>query len=111
MPRKEVNIKIHFFLLIVSPINIELTRIASGIDNWAPITNGDIIFEASKDKYKNKFTPTPIAIEKPIKGKKYFLSGILNFKNGNKQIKTIAILKDPNKIGGMDALIPSFPVG
>ena len=32
-----------------SPINIELTRIAKGIDNCAPITNGDIMFEEFND--------------------------------------------------------------
>jgi len=94
-----------------SPINIELTRIAKGIDNCAPITNGDIMFEEFNDKYKNKFTDVPIAKENPNNGKKYFLFGSLNCKKGNKQINTIAILKEPNKIGGIDALIPSFPVG
>ena len=37
--------------------------------------------------------------------------GNLNSKKGNKQINTMAILKQPNKIGGTDMFIPSFPVG
>tara|TARA_Y100001970_G_C13989506_1_gene727474 strand:- start:220 stop:429 length:210 start_codon:yes stop_codon:yes gene_type:complete len=69
------------------------------------------MFEEFNDKYKNKFTDVPIAKENPTNGKKYFLFGSLNCKKGNKQINTIAILKEPNKIGGIDALIPSFPVG
>ena len=63
-----------------SPINIELTRIAKGIDNCAPITNGDIMFEEFNDKYKNKFTDVPIAKENPTNGKKYFLFGSLNWR-------------------------------
>ena len=94
-----------------SPINIELKIIASGTDSWAPITRGDKILEAFTDKYKNKFTPAPIDNAKPNKGKKYFLFGSLIFKKGNKQINTITILKAPNNIGGIDALIPSFAVG
>ena len=45
------------------------------------------------------------------KDNKYFLSGILNSQKGIRQIKTIAILIAPNRIGGIDALIPSFAVG
>ena len=63
------------------------------------------------DKYKNKFTPTPIENAKPNSGNKYFLFGSLNFKKGKRQINTIAILMAPNKIGGIDALMPSFAVG
>ena len=85
--------------------------IAKGTDNWAPITIGDKIFDAFTDKYKKKFTPTPIEIAKPNSGNKYFLFGNLNFIKGRRQINTIAILKEPNKIGGMDALRPSFVVG
>ena len=40
-----------------------------------------------------------------------FFFGSLNFKKGNKQINTIIILMAPNKIGGIDALMPSFAVG
>ena len=90
---------------------MELQIIASGIDSWAPIKIGDKIDAALKDKYKNKFTDAPIAKEKPNKDNKYFLSGILNLQKGIRQIKTIAILIAPNRIGGIDALIPSFAVG
>ncbi len=69
------------------------------------------MLEAFTDKYKNKFTPAPIENAKPNNGNKYFLFGSLNFKKGNKQINTIIILMAPNKIGGIDALIPSFAVG
>ena len=111
IPKKEVKIKIHFFLLMDSFINIELTIIASGIDNCAPITKGAIILDEFNDKYKNRFTAVPIEIEKPTNGRKYFLFGNLNSKKGNKQINTMVILKQPNKIGGTDMFIPSFPVG
>ena len=85
--------------------------IPRGTDNWAPITRGDKIFDTFTDKYKNKFTPTPIENEKLNNGSKYFLLGSLNFKKGTKQINTMAILMAPNKIGGIEALIPSFAVG
>ena len=51
-----------------SPINIELKIIARGIDSCAPITRGDKILDALTDKYKNKFTPTPIEKAKPNPG-------------------------------------------
>ena len=111
MPKKDVVIKIHFFPLIFSPINIELIIIAIGIDNWAPITIGDKIFDALTDKYKNRFTEMPIEIPKPNNGNKYLLFGNWNFKKGKRQKNTIAILNDPNKIGGIEALSPSFAVG
>ena len=84
---------------------------AKGIDNWAPITIGDKIVATFTDKYKNKFTPTPIEKAKPSKGNKYFLFGSLNFKKGNKQINTISILIAANKMGGMEALMPTFAAG
>ena len=92
-------------------MNIELKIIASGIDNWAPITSGEIILDASTDKYKNRFTPTPIESEKAIRGKRYFLLGMWILQKGIKQINTIPILIAPNKIGGIEALIPNFAVG
>ena len=94
-----------------SPIKIELQIIAKGIDSWAPITIGDKIVETFTDKYKNKFTPAPIENAKPSNGNKYFLFGSFIFKNGIKTINTIAILIAPNKIGGIEALRPSFAVG
>ena len=63
-------------------MNIELKIIASGIDNWAPITSGDIMLDASTDKYKKRFTPTPIHNEKAIKGNRYFFLGIITLLYG-----------------------------
>ena len=94
-----------------SPINIELQTIAKGIDNWAPITIGDRIFDAFIHRYKKRFTPTPIDKEKPIKEKKYFFFGTSILQKGIKKIKTIIILIAPNNIGGIEAFKPSFPVG
>ena len=94
-----------------SPINIELKIIARGIDSCAPITRGDKILDALTDKYKNKFTPAPMHKEKPSNGRKYFLFGSSILQNGIKKIKTMAILMAPNKIGGIEALRPSFAVG
>ena len=94
-----------------SSINIELQVIAKGIDNWAPITIGDKIVATFTDKYKNKFTPAPMHKEKPSNGRKYFLFGSSILQNGIKKIKTMAILIAPNKIGGIEALRPSFAVG
>ena len=94
-----------------SPINIELQTMAKGIDNWAPITIGDKIVATFTDKYKNKFTPTPMHKEKPSNGRKYFLLGSSILQKGIKTIKTMAILIAPNNIGGIEALSPSFAVG
>ena len=69
------------------------------------------MLDAFTDKYKNKFTHTPIENEKPSKGKIYFLFGNIILQKGYKQRNTMPILKAPNKIGGTDALIPSLPVG
>ena len=84
---------------------------AKGIVNWAPITIGDKIVATFTDKYKNKFTPAPIENAKPSNGNKYFLFGSFILKNGIKTINTIAIRIAPNKIGGIEALRPSFAVG
>ena len=92
-------------------MNIELNIIASGIESWAPITSGEIILDAFTDKYKKRFTPTPIENEKAIRGNRYFLLGMLILQKGTKQINTIPILIAPKKIGGIDALIPIFAVG
>ena len=85
--------------------------IAKGMESWAPITIGDKIVDAFTDKYKNKFTPAPIEIEKPSNGNKYFLFGIFILQNGINKINTITILIEPNNIGGIEALRPSFAVG
>ena len=90
MPKKDVVIKIHFFPLIFSPINIELIIIAIGIDNWAPITIGDKIFDALTDKYKNRFTDMPIEIPKPN------LPNILTLKT-NINIQTVFVIIFGNK--------------
>ena len=63
------------------------------------------------DKFKKNITPKPIANEKPIKAKKYFLSGILNLQNGIRKIKSINILKDPANIGGKDVFKASLFTG
>ena len=69
------------------------------------------MLDASTDKYKNKFIPTPIHNEKAIKGNRYFFLGTEILQKGNKHKNTIPILIAPNKIGGTEALIPSFAVG
>ena len=92
-------------------MNIELNIIASGIESWAPITSGEIILDAFTDKYKKRFTPTPIENENAIRGNKYFFLGISILQKGNRQTNTMPILIAPNKTGGMDALIPNFAVG
>ena len=101
IPKKEVIIKIHFLLLIDSPINTELNIIAKGIDSCAPITMGDKMFDWYTERYKNKFTPVPIEIENPINGNKYLLFGISILQKGIRQTKTKAILIAPNNIGGI----------
>ena len=69
------------------------------------------MLDAFTDKYKNRFTATPIENEKAIRGNRYFFLGMLILQKGAKQINTIPILIAPNKIGGTDALIPNFAVG
>jgi len=49
--------------------------------------------------------------QKPSKGRKYLLSGILNLQNGRRQIKSINILKDPASIGGKDVFKASLLTG
>ena len=72
---------------------------------------GANIFETSIETYKKKLTATPIDIEKPIKGRKYFFEGNFILQNGIKHRKTIPILKAPNKIGLTDAFKPNLPKG
>ena len=50
-------------------------------------------------------------IENPIKGKKYFFSGIDILQNGNRHKKTKPILNAPKKIGFIDAFKPNLPRG
>jgi len=49
--------------------------------------------------------------EKPIKGRKYFLLGILNLQNGIRKMKSINILKDPANMGGKDVFKASLFTG
>ena len=72
-PNIEEKISNHCIFEIFSSIKIELNKIAKGIDSGAIITIGAIIFEASTDKYKNKFTAVPIDKVKTINGSIYFL--------------------------------------
>ena len=63
------------------------------------------------DKFKKNITPKPIEREKPINGRKYFLSGIFNLQNGRRQIKSINILKDPANMGGKVVFKASLLIG
>ena len=50
-------------------------------------------------------------MEKAKSGCKYFFSGILNFQNGIKIIKTRPILKEAIKIGGTELFKASLATG
>ena len=80
-------------------------------DSCAPIVIGANNVTALIDRYKNIFTPAPMHIENPIKGKKYFFSGIDILQNGNRHKKTKPILNAPKKIGFIDAFKPNLPRG
>ena len=54
---------------------------------------------------------TPIDIENINNGLKYSLSGILNFQNGIKIIKTIPILNAAINIGGTELFKANFAIG
>ena len=82
-----------------------------GIESWAPIVIGARMLEAFMDKYKNILTITQKQIENPIKGIIYLLSILWILINGIKQIKAIAILNEPKRIGGIVSFNPSLPVG
>ncbi len=75
------------------------------------MVTGANIEAAFKDKYKNIFTPAPMHIENPRRGKKYFFGGTLRLLNGIKHKNTIPILKAPNKIGLVSAFKPNLPIG
>jgi len=106
-----MNINTHCFKLTSSLRKKELIRIAKGIASWAPIIIGATNVALLSDRFKNNITPKPIVKEKPIKGKKYFLPGILNLQNGIRKIKSINILKDPASIGGRDVFKASLFTG
>ena len=84
---------------------------AKGIVSWAPIIIGATKVAFPNDKFKKNITPKPIDNEKPAKGRRYFLFGILNLQNGRRQIKSINILKDPASIGGKDVFRASLLIG
>ena len=111
IPKKEININNHCLVLTFSSRKIELARIAKGIASWAPIIIGATNVALPNDRFKKKNTPKPIDKEKPINGRKYLLSGILNLQNGRRQIKSINILKDPASIGGKDVFKASLLIG
>ena len=85
--------------------------IANGIDNCAPIVIGAKIDTAFIDRYKNILTPAPIHNENPIKGNRYFFSGIIILQNGIRHKKTKPILNAPKKNGFIDAFKPNLPRG
>ena len=70
-----------------------------------------MIEATSRDKYKNIFTPAPINIENPIRGRKYFFGGTFILQKGTKHKKTMPILKAPNKSGLIDVFKPNLPRG
>ena len=72
----------------------------NGIASCAPIITGETKVASFNAKFINKKTPVHIDNENPNNGNRYFLSGILNFQKGIRQIKTIPILKAPINIGG-----------
>ena len=111
IPKKEININNHCFVLTFSPRKTELARSAKGIASCAPIIIGATNVASPNDKFKKKNTPNPMDKQKPSKGRKYFLSGTLNLQNGRRQIKSINILKDPASIGGKDVFKASLLTG
>ena len=111
IPKKEININNHCLVITFSPRKIELARIANGIASCAPIIIGATKVALPNDKFKKNITPKPIDREKPINGRKYLLSGILNLQSGRRQIKSINILKDPASIGGKEVFKASLLTG
>ena len=111
MPKKIKNIKNHFFILIFSFRKNELAKRAKGIVSWDPIKTGDKTFALSNAKFKKKLTPTPMVMEKNIKGRISFFFGSLNFQKGIKHKKTRPIRKDENNMGGRDVFNANFPTG
>ena len=103
-PKKETNIRIHFFILTDSFKKKELNNIANGIASCDPIIIGATICVSFKDIVIKTFAKKPIDTEKQKRGSQYFLSGILNFQNGIKQMKTTSILKLPINRGGTFSL-------
>ena len=101
IPRNEVKINNHLFLLIFSLRINALASMPKGIASWDPRIMGEIIEEWYKDKFINTYTSTPIESEKIKRGLKNFLFGIRNLQNGIKIIKTNNILNEINRIDGI----------
>ena len=76
-----------------------------------PIIIGETISAMFNDNVIKTLAINPIEIEKQNNGSQYFLSGILNFQNGTKHIKTTNILKLPIKSGGTFSLKITFWIG
>tara|TARA_B100001559_G_C16068641_1_gene424776 strand:+ start:91 stop:474 length:384 start_codon:yes stop_codon:yes gene_type:complete len=108
IPKKETNISIHFLILTVSFKKKELSNIANGIASCDPIIIGETIPASFKDNVIKTLAKKPIDTEKQKRGSQYFLSGILNFQNGIKQVKTTNILKLPINRGGTFSLKITF---
>tara|TARA_Y100000741_G_C18128963_1_gene508277 strand:- start:456 stop:839 length:384 start_codon:yes stop_codon:yes gene_type:complete len=108
IPKKETNISIHFFKLTVSFKKKELSNIANGIASCDPIIIGETIPASFKDNVIKTLAKKPIDTEKQKRGNQYFLSGILNFQKGIKQMKTTSILKLPINRGGTFSLKITF---
>ena len=81
---------------------------SNGIDDFEIMQNKYYKYD---DKFINKFTPTPINIEKKNKGIKVFLCGILNLQKGIKIINTIPIRNEDIKIGGTEVFKAILPTG
>lgn len=111
IPKKEININSHILGVTFSPKNIELASTAKGIASWAPIIIGATIVAFCSDKFKKIKTPKPIDREKPAKGNRYFLLGVLNLQKGAKQTKSINILRDAANIGDNDVFNASLLIG
>ena len=86
----------------------ELNNIANGIASCDPIIIGETIPASFKDNVIKTFAKKPIDTEKQKRGNQYFLSGILNFQKGIKQMKTTSILKLPINRGGTFSLKITF---
>ena len=111
IPKKEVKIKSHLFLLIFSLRIKALASIPKGIASWDPKIIGAIIEEWYKDKFINTYTNTPIEIEKNIRGLTKFFLGNLKFQNGKSINKTRPILKEAINIGGTELFNANFAIG
>ena len=111
IPRKDVKIKIHLFLLIFSFNKKALASIPKGMASWDPKIIGAIIDEWNNDKFINTYTKTPIDNENNINGLKNFLFGNLNFQKGINNKKTNPILNEAIKMGGTELFRANLATG